>query len=498
MSVKTTLVITPIMSANNHCDRPSAGSNTLMDRSFLSQRTHSSASYQTGKMSFDSMNESNLSVSPGERALEPLNTDLFATETTLSNQTSLVNSPVPTLAFSGKNISSNSSNSGSIDVQRSEMPEYWPQWQPNMLDTSKSSAVSPAPFYNGIMPVTFNTMANTGISGQEHHEGMTAYPSASMLAALNASEDYQNVVYPHDMSIPNGSEPLYATAWHQSMSDHDANTTNAIHMNASATITPMQTLVSCPAIAHPFDAMQMDRSPFDMVKHEDSVIDWDLDYSDVSLSSGYSLAGFLDSQHSHPSPHIFHPSVRVPGVKRSSRPSPIRTLSTGSLPRRHNRNTSSSLLSPLVSSPGERLFGRRRETGSCPSVHPKNPYSCNGCDRKFARKEHLHRHEQAHNPDAIYHDCPDPMCTKKFRSRADNLREHFKTHLRRTPSSRTKLPRSFEEFYLFIRRAYPQDEAEKEVARLEAWKEDGGHLKSETTGGTGRRRQSGNLLERKF
>jgi hypothetical protein len=78
-----------------------------------------------------------------------------------------------------------------------------------------------------------------------------------------------------------------------------------------------------------------------------------------------------------------------------------------------------------------------------------------------------------------YHYCPDRDCNRKILSRADNMREHYKIHLRLPPSKRGNTSRTFEEFYGFIRGAFPKEVADKDIKRLEDWRKVGGHLKSE-------------------
>jgi hypothetical protein len=98
------------------------------------------------------------------------------------------------------------------------------------------------------------------------------------------------------------------------------------------------------------------------------------------------------------------------------------------------------------------------------------------CRQRFQRVEHLKRHRAIHTS-AENHTCPDPECGKRFRARADNLREHFKTHLRET-SCKRNTSRTFEQFYRFIRDMYGT-EGEKSIAKLEKWRAVGGHKKSD-------------------
>jgi hypothetical protein len=123
------------------------------------------------------------------------------------------------------------------------------------------------------------------------------------------------------------------------------------------------------------------------------------------------------------------------------------------------------------------------------SPHASHVCDWPGCGRKFRRIEHLRRHKEIHlstGPDSV---CPDPACNRSFKSRQDNLRAHFKTHLRQTPGGRCKNPRSFEEFYGFIRDApdISPDTALKMIAKLEEWRAEDGHHKPESgTTGKGR------------
>ena len=111
-------------------------------------------------------------------------------------------------------------------------------------------------------------------------------------------------------------------------------------------------------------------------------------------------------------------------------------------------------------------------------------HRCHECNSKFQRIEHLRRHLDIHKMNGPSHRCPDPECGREFKSRADNLREHFKTHLRQT-STRRNLPRAFDEFYDFIRNSHeiPYDQGEKYIAKLENWRAQGGHLKSDNGSG---------------
>jgi hypothetical protein len=102
------------------------------------------------------------------------------------------------------------------------------------------------------------------------------------------------------------------------------------------------------------------------------------------------------------------------------------------------------------------------------------------CGKKFQRVEHLKRHKQTHDGTQYFY-CPDPECEKidrAFRCRNDNLREHFKTHLRQTTTKRNS-SRSFEEFYEYIRRGFPAEDADKYISKLEKWRAEGGHLKTD-------------------
>jgi hypothetical protein len=126
---------------------------------------------------------------------------------------------------------------------------------------------------------------------------------------------------------------------------------------------------------------------------------------------------------------------------------------------------------------------------SIPSTYPNAKFPCPTCNSKFQRVEHLRRHLQIHDDEGPKHVCP--ACSRGFGGRADNLREHFKTHLRDTQGSRNpSVP--FEEFYRMIRE-YPeisQEQADKYVAKLESWRRQGGHLKSENGNGRSRARRS--------
>jgi hypothetical protein len=52
------------------------------------------------------------------------------------------------------------------------------------------------------------------------------------------------------------------------------------------------------------------------------------------------------------------------------------------------------------------------------------------CDKRFARPEHLRRHEITVHSDYRPHCCKVPSCNKAF-SRSDNLRDHYWTHIER-------------------------------------------------------------------
>jgi hypothetical protein len=116
------------------------------------------------------------------------------------------------------------------------------------------------------------------------------------------------------------------------------------------------------------------------------------------------------------------------------------------------------------------------------AVQLKKPHPCHTCGKRFQRPEHLRRHEQTHNPGAVSYQCPDPDCPRSrgngFLARMDNLREHFKTHLRES-SNRRNNHRTFEQFYAFLRDGFDVEEAEKYVDKLEKWRLEGGHLKPE-------------------
>jgi hypothetical protein len=122
-----------------------------------------------------------------------------------------------------------------------------------------------------------------------------------------------------------------------------------------------------------------------------------------------------------------------------------------------------------------------RKRYECQYTHPEGDKYCG---KKFQRVEHLRRHWDTHTGTNWY-SCPDPECEKKFRSRADNLREHFKTHLRET-SAKRNISRTFEEFYAYIRAEQSSEEADKNIAKLEKWRADGGHLQSENVQQAGR------------
>ncbi|ORY72170.1 uncharacterized protein BCR38DRAFT_301613, partial [Pseudomassariella vexata] len=51
------------------------------------------------------------------------------------------------------------------------------------------------------------------------------------------------------------------------------------------------------------------------------------------------------------------------------------------------------------------------------------PFSCQLCNRKFTRQDHLKRHYRSLHAQTKPFDCPD--CGKKF-SRKDNLTQHFR------------------------------------------------------------------------
>jgi hypothetical protein len=106
-------------------------------------------------------------------------------------------------------------------------------------------------------------------------------------------------------------------------------------------------------------------------------------------------------------------------------------------------------------------------------------YECNfmgprgrACRQKFRRQEHLKRHRDIHASGGNNWACPDPDCTKTFKNRTDNLLEHFKTHLRE--SCTRNMPRTFNQFYEFIRAEYGAD-GETYVKKLQNWEENGGH-----------------------
>jgi hypothetical protein len=117
------------------------------------------------------------------------------------------------------------------------------------------------------------------------------------------------------------------------------------------------------------------------------------------------------------------------------------------------------------------------------------------CKKKFQRVEHLRRHIFTHTGGS-YVFCPVSECKKNTEGfgggRKDNLRQHFKTHLRQTSTSRNDR-RTFDEFYALLRGSFPEEEAEKSIAKLEEWRVEGGHLKSEN-GTIGKGRGDGWLM----
>ncbi|KAF2665686.1 hypothetical protein BT63DRAFT_459264 [Microthyrium microscopicum] len=106
------------------------------------------------------------------------------------------------------------------------------------------------------------------------------------------------------------------------------------------------------------------------------------------------------------------------------------------------------------------------------------------CGKKFQRVEHLKRHMDTHSGEIFYY-CPAPNCGKRFQGRKDNLREHFKTHLRGSPTSRNS-NFSLPEFYTFLYEKFDHEEAQKFVAKLQKWAAGGGQTRQEA--GTGGRR----------
>jgi zinc finger protein BrlA len=70
------------------------------------------------------------------------------------------------------------------------------------------------------------------------------------------------------------------------------------------------------------------------------------------------------------------------------------------------------------------------------TVENRSTHVClqDGCDKRFARQEHLVRHQRVHNPDHKKLKCP--HCDKTI-GRSDNLKEHVKRHTTRGKAKRT-------------------------------------------------------------
>ncbi|KAF2395977.1 hypothetical protein EJ06DRAFT_560231 [Trichodelitschia bisporula] len=97
------------------------------------------------------------------------------------------------------------------------------------------------------------------------------------------------------------------------------------------------------------------------------------------------------------------------------------------------------------------------------------------CSGSFWRVEHLTRHEKIHTGELPFR-CRVAACTNKGLGRQDNLRDHYKTHLKMSDSGRNERYPADKLFELLREKEDPE-EAEKIITKLKKWMADGGHLK---------------------
>jgi hypothetical protein len=315
---------------------------------------------------------------------------------------------------------------------------------------------------------------------EDPHKTMAAYPRSSwssqgLLDPVSiSSSSYRSASFPMNSFMLGHSDLVHSIGGAEKWSMSDKN----IGVDKS-TITPSQTILdgssqiidpSVPELAFSssgnqnYNTMASYHSP---PYHMDQFADADMMVEDEEYSEQFG------SQYSPPTWH--ETSTGGKTVKRKRR---------GGVPkkRRTKGNTlGATYKGRIVKIPMEKSSASKRY--GCDWRGPDGQI----CGKKFQRVEHLKRHKQTHDGTQYFY-CPDPECEKidrAFRCRNDNLREHFKTHLRQTTTKRNS-SRSFEEFYGFIRRGFPAEDAEKYISKLEKWRAEDGHLKTEN-GIAGRR-----------
>jgi hypothetical protein len=351
-------------------------------------------------------------------------------------------------------------------------------------DNNPSTSISLNYAVNGLPSVSSSfssTMDDRMLpSIAEPHKSLVIYPvpwsnhSHQLMDPISmASDKFRSSTYPtHSFTH------VDADSFHQNMAEAEpwSLSSNDIGLGTS-TVMPSQTLMggnshmidhsvpelafSSPRAEHPRDTASFDSSPYeddqfgDMMYHEE-------EYSDQS--------GSLYS-----SPTYFETSTGGKSVKKQKRGNAAaKRRSKGS-------NLGTTYKGRVIKVPMEKSTASKRYACNWPGTDGRV------CGKKFQRVEHLKRHRQTHDGDQYYF-CPDPECKKigrAFRCRNDNLREHFKTHLRETTTKRNS-SRTFEEIYNFIRSDFPAEDAEKYISKLEKWREERGHLKSDN--GTASRR----------
>jgi hypothetical protein len=111
------------------------------------------------------------------------------------------------------------------------------------------------------------------------------------------------------------------------------------------------------------------------------------------------------------------------------------------------------------------------------------------CASGFERVEHLRRHAQTHQPMRPFicplHLRPEHKCHKTF-GRRDNWRDHLRTHVSFTNAGRNDRI-EIRVLFELLKESEEPDEAEKTITMLDKWIGKGGHKKSTSLPGRGRR-----------
>lgn len=108
------------------------------------------------------------------------------------------------------------------------------------------------------------------------------------------------------------------------------------------------------------------------------------------------------------------------------------------------------------------------------NAHPCNYTNADGtlCGKRFARSEHLKRHEGTHSNDRPY-PCPLAGCGKRIQ-RPDNAGDHFKTHLRPPKTGKRNAHVEWSILESAIERAYEDKRKSKKLLDgLRRWVENG-------------------------